>query len=144
MPYINYYIFDLKSGQKNTSYTSSIRIKQGLQMHYQMHIIKNLCFACFCLGKRPSLIHFKLGSSKLLSALGDCSLQPICPLKQKPTALQGTTPLKTNMTGWKISIFNKKCIFIHGGFSTIILVLGRVTYPTWGKENHPLKRARTW
>ena len=28
----------------------------------------------------------------------------------------GVTPLKTNMTGWKLPMFNRKYIFIHGGF----------------------------
>jgi len=35
---------------------------------------------------------------------------------------KGITPLKTNMTGWKIPIFNRKYIFIHGGFSIVMLV----------------------
>ena len=33
-------------------------------------------------------------------------------------------PPKTNMTNWKIPIFNRKYIFIHGGFSTVMLVFG--------------------
>ena len=33
-------------------------------------------------------------------------------------------PPKTNMTNWKIPIFNRKYIFIHGGFSTVMLVVG--------------------
>ena len=28
------------------------------------------------------------------------------------------TPHKTNMTGWKVPMFNRKYIFIHGGFSS--------------------------
>jgi len=28
------------------------------------------------------------------------------------------TPLETNMTNWKLPIFNRKYIFIHGGFSS--------------------------
>ena len=32
------------------------------------------------------------------------------------------TPLKSNMTGWKIPIFNRTCIFIQGGFSIVMLV----------------------
>ena len=92
---------------KNTNYTRPIRIMQGLQMNI---LKKNVVFALendLLLISFNYSINFKLGSSKLLSALGDCSLQPICPLKQKPTALQGTTSLKTNMTGWKISMFKE-------------------------------------
>ena len=32
------------------------------------------------------------------------------------------TPLKTNMTGWKISIFNRTYIFLHGGCSIVMLI----------------------
>ena len=43
------------------------------------------------------------------------------------TSLQNFTPLKTNMTSWKIIISNRKYIFIHGGFSIAMVgfFLGR-------------------
>ena len=36
-------------------------------------------------------------------------------------------PLKTNMTGWTIPIFNGKYIGSNGGFSIVMLVFGVVT-----------------
>ena len=30
--------------------------------------------------------------------------------------------LKTNMTGWNTTMFNRKFIFIHGGFAIVMLV----------------------
>ena len=46
-----------------------------------------------------------------------------------------TTPLKTKMTGWKIPMFNRECMFIHGGFSIVMFVFGRsISYFILGKE----------
>ena len=40
------------------------------------------------------------------------------------------------MTGWKIPMFNRKCIFIYGGFSIVMLVFGgrSISYFILGKE----------
>ena len=44
-------------------------------------------------------------------------------LKGKPTTRIALPPLKTNLTVWKITMFNRKYIFIHDGFSIVMLVL---------------------
>ena len=38
------------------------------------------------------------------------------------------------MTGWRITIFNRKYIFIHGGFSSqVMIVFGGVNFDVKGK-----------
>ena len=55
------------------------------------------------------------------SILGGCSFyHPKNTWSWKTLTKKGITPLKTNMTG----IFNRKYIFIHGGFSIVMLVFG--------------------
>ena len=55
--------------------------------------------------------------------------------KAPPKTIPGWTlrvdvrPLKTNMTSWKITIFNRKYIFIHGGCSIVMLVFGLMLEP---------------
>ena len=46
--------------------------------------------------------------------------------KEDPESRVPLHPLKINMTGWKITIFNRRYIFIHGCccFSTVMLVFG--------------------
>ena len=43
--------------------------------------------------------------------------------------IKSNTPTKTNTTGWKIPIFNRKYIFKWLEFSIVMLVLGRVSDP---------------
>ena len=57
-----YYIFDLKSGQKTTIYTRSI-----VGSYKFANAFSN---RCFCLEKRPSLIHFNLGIQVTVSSRG--------------------------------------------------------------------------
>ena len=64
-----------------------------------------------------------------------CSLW-YSPIQKRPKATEaswhpefrakshGSTPLKTKMTGWKILIFNKKYIFIHGRCSSQVHLRG--------------------
>ena len=64
-----------------------------------------------------------------------CSLW-YSPIQKRPKATEaswhpefrakshGSTPLKTKMTGWKILIFNKKYIFIHGRCSSQVNLRG--------------------
>ena len=55
---------------------------------------------------------------------------PLDARKRKDFFPDSTVP-KTNLAGWKTTMFNRKYIFIHGGFSIAILVFV-------GENNHLL------